>query len=177
MPYQNWYSAATNAAVDMNMPPALVPPLASAVAPARQPITPINANVPSADVTTEDENSSTIQSRIDSFDTSNYARNLRTAGRFDRETAMVTPMETQRMMFGDQAFRNTRRITEERNDDRYQERLKYWKRTAADKIVRSQEAMRAESNDTGEDYNFENYGYVDLNTSNPFSNRYSSLWS
>ena len=171
MPYQNWYSAATNAAVDMNMPPALVPPLNSAVAPARQPMTPINANVPSADVTTQDENSATIQSRIDSFDRSTYGRNLRTAGRFDRETAMITPQETQRRMFGDQAFRNTRRITEEREKTSLD-----WGWFNKDGYHRSQEDMMLDSGPGtwGDDVVA---GYGITNASNPFSNQYSSLWS
>jgi hypothetical protein len=108
MPYQSWYSAATSAAVDMNMPPALVPAINSAMQPPRQPMTPINANVPNTDnIATEGGNNQS---------NSSFAQNnLRTAGRFDKETAMITPQETQRMMFGDQAFRNTRRITEERD--------------------------------------------------------------
>jgi len=167
MPYQNWYSAATNAAVDMNMPPALVPPFNSVVAPVRQPITPINANVPSADVTTQNENNLNIQNR----DRSNYARNLRTAGRFDRETAMITPQETQRMMYGDQAFRNTRRITEEREKSKLN-----WGWFDKDGITRSQEDMMLDAGPgTWGDDVVGAYGIT--NASNPFSNRYSSLWS
>jgi len=104
MPYQSLYSAATSAAVDMNMPPALVLAIISAMQPPRQPMTPINANVPNTDnIATEGSNNQ--------FNSSFAQNNLRTAGRFDKETAMITPQETQRMMFGDQAFRNTRRIS------------------------------------------------------------------
>tara|TARA_R110002012_G_scaffold60540_1_gene158415 strand:+ start:2989 stop:3477 length:489 start_codon:yes stop_codon:yes gene_type:complete len=162
MPYQSWYSAATNAAVDMNMPPALVPSLNSAVAPVRQPITPINANVPSTDNITEDANTG------NSRDNSIYARsNLRTAGRFDKETAMITPQETQRMMFGDQAFRNTRRITEERDmskDYNFVDR----------RPTMTQQEMAAQAGPS-ENYSNDFEGYE--NTSNPFSDQYSSLWS
>jgi len=157
MPYQTWYSAATNAAVDMNMPPALVPALNSAMAPLRQPITPINANVPSSD-----------SSRDSSRDSSIYARsNLRTAGRFDRETAMITPQETQRMMFGDQAFRNTRRITEERDMDKDYDFVDR-------RPTMTQGEMSAVAG-SSENYSNQFEGYE--NTSNPFSDQYSSLWS
>ncbi len=153
MPYQTWYSAATNAAVDMNMPPALVPALNSAMAPPRQPITPINANVPSSD---------------SSRDSSIYARsNLRTAGRFDRETAMITPQESQRMMFGDQAFRNTRRITEERDMDKDYDFVDR-------RPTMTQGEMSAVAG-SSENYSNQFEGYE--NTSNPFSDQYSSLWS
>lgn len=163
MPYQNWYSAATNAAVDMNMPPALVPALNSAMAPTRQPMTPINANVPSTDTATED-----ALNTGNSRDTSLYARsNLRTAGRFDKETAMINPQETQRMMFGDQAFRNTRRITEERDmskDYNFVDR----------RPTMTQGEMAATAGPM-ENYSNPFEGYE--NTSNPFSDQYSSLWS
>tara|TARA_R100000988_G_scaffold103827_1_gene85836 strand:- start:3341 stop:3808 length:468 start_codon:yes stop_codon:yes gene_type:complete len=155
MPYQNWYSAATNAAVDMNMPPALVPPTPSVMTPPRQPITPINANVP----TGIDSNEREFQ------DTSNYSMgNLRTAGRFDRETAMITPEETQRMMYGDQAFRNTRRITEERiNHPKLASNIRM-------PSTRSQEDMAREASGGGTEF-------IDINASNPFSDQYSNLFS
>ncbi len=155
MPYQNWYSAATNAAVDMNMPPALVPALNSAMAPARQPMTPINANVPSTYTG-------------DSRDTSLTASStLRTAGRFDKETAMITPQETQRMMFGDQAFRNTRRITEERDMSKDYNFVDRRPTMTQDEMAAGAGPMENYSNP------FEGYE----NTSNPFSDQYSSLWS
>jgi hypothetical protein len=120
MPYQNWYSAATNAAVDMNMPPALVPAL-----------------------------------------------NLRTAGRFDKETAMINPQETQRMMFGDQAFRNTRRITEERDMSKDYNFVDRRQTMTQGEMAATAGPMENYSNP------FEGYE----NTSNPFSDQYSSLWS
>ena len=171
MPYQSWYSAATSAAVDMNMPPALVPAINSAMQPPRQPMTPINANVPNTNnIATEggndQPNNSFSQNNLSGNDQSNssFARNnLRTAGRFDKETAMITPQETQRMMFGDQAFRNTRRISEERD------KTKDYSGANTDPQTRTQEDMMGDM--TGQEM------FLGVNTSNPFSDQFSNLYN
>lgn len=156
MPYQSWYSAATSAAVDMNMPPALVPAINSVMQPPRQPMTPINADVPSTNnVATEGSNNQ--------FNSSFAQNNLRTAGRFDKETAMITNQETQNMMFGDQASRNTRRITEERD------MTKNYSGANTNPQTRTQEDMMGEM--SGEEM------FLGVNTSNPFSDQFSNLYN
>ena len=157
MPYQSWYSAATSAAVDMNMPPALVPAINSAMQPPRQPMTPINANVPNTNnIATEGGN--------DQPNSSFSQNNLRTAGRFDKETAMITPQETQRMMFGDQAFRNTRRINEERDMTKEDKPWNY--SIGDDGFDPAQQNMIP-----GQEM------FLGTNTSNPFSDQFSNLYN
>ena len=69
MAFQDWYTRATNSAVTMNMPPALVPPTQIFVAPPRQPLVPMNATLNNAPDTPSER--------------STYAgSNLRSAGRF-----------------------------------------------------------------------------------------------
>tara|TARA_B100000424_G_scaffold51211_1_gene36440 strand:+ start:3353 stop:3793 length:441 start_codon:yes stop_codon:yes gene_type:complete len=90
MPYQDWYTQATNAAVTMNMPPALVPPTQSFVAPPRQPLVPVNARpLNNTDAPVEQEDRSTFA-----------GSNLRSAGRFEKQTAMINPFAAQSMILG-----------------------------------------------------------------------------
>ena len=90
MPYQDWYTQATNAAVTMNMPPALVPPTQSFVAPPRQPLVPVNAR-PLNNTTTP----------VSQEDRSTFAgSNLRSAGRFEKQSAMINPFAAQSMILG-----------------------------------------------------------------------------
>tara|TARA_R100001129_G_scaffold113439_2_gene78244 strand:+ start:3222 stop:3662 length:441 start_codon:yes stop_codon:yes gene_type:complete len=90
MPYQDWYTQATNAAVTMNMPPALVPPTQSFVAPPRQPLVPVNARpLNNTTAPVSQENRSTFA-----------GSNLRSAGRFEKQSAMINPFATQSMILG-----------------------------------------------------------------------------
>jgi len=101
MPYQDWYTQATNAAVTMNMPPALVPPTQSFVAPPRQPLVPVNARPMSNAIK---ENEIRARERAASNrqeDRSTYAgSNLRSAGRFEKQTAMINPFAANSMILG-----------------------------------------------------------------------------
>tara|TARA_Y100000592_G_C5452156_1_gene309328 strand:- start:133 stop:570 length:438 start_codon:yes stop_codon:yes gene_type:complete len=94
MAYTDWYTQATNAAVTMNMPPALVPPTNSYMAPPRQPLVPVNA-APISD-TNEATNQPSQRTRFG---------NLRSAGRFEKTSAMVTPQQAQAMILGDTDLR------------------------------------------------------------------------
>ena len=58
MPYQDWYTTATNAASNQGLPPALVPPTGSFIAPQRQPLVPINAE-PVGEVQNTNQNNTT----------------------------------------------------------------------------------------------------------------------
>jgi hypothetical protein len=96
MPYQDWYTQATNAAVTMNMPPALVPPTQSFVAPPRQPLVPVNAR-PISNAIKENE----LRASARQEDRSTYAgSNLRSAGRFEKQTAMINPFAANSMILG-----------------------------------------------------------------------------
>ena len=102
MPYQDWYTQATNAAVTMNMPPALVPPTQSFVAPPRQPLVPINARpisnaIKENELRARERAASARQEDRSTFDGSN----LRSAGRFERQTAMINPFAANSMILGD----------------------------------------------------------------------------
>ena len=74
----------------MNMPPALVPPTQSFVAPPRQPLVPVNAR-PLNNTTTP----------VSQEDRSTFAgSNLRSAGRFEKQSAMINPFAAQSMILG-----------------------------------------------------------------------------
>tara|TARA_B100001778_G_C18523285_1_gene599927 strand:+ start:299 stop:736 length:438 start_codon:yes stop_codon:yes gene_type:complete len=124
MAFQDWYTRATNSAVTMNMPPALVPPTQSFVAPPRQPLVPMNATLNNAPDTPSER--------------STYAgSNLRSAGRFERETAMINPFAAQSMILGDT---DTSMITEQK--ERKKPNLEYGGNFEVG--TRSQEEMAAD---------------------------------
>ena len=86
MPYQDWYTTATNAASNQGLPPALVPPTGSFIAPQRQPLVPINAEpVGEVQNTNQNQQPSTFA-----------GSSLRTAGRFEKSNAFVNPMDINR---------------------------------------------------------------------------------
>ena len=90
MPYQDWYTTATNAASNQGLPPALVPPTGSFIAPQRQPLVPINA-----------EPVGEVQNTNQSQQPSTFAgSSLRTAGRFEKSNAFVNPMDINRAITG-----------------------------------------------------------------------------
>ena len=77
---------------------------------------------------------------------------------------MITPQETQRMMFGDQAFRNTRRITEERDMTKEDKPWNY--SIGDDGFDPAQQNMIP-----GQEM------FLGTNTSNPFSDQFSNLYN
>jgi hypothetical protein len=90
MPYQDWYTTATNAASNQGLPPALVPPTGSFIAPQRQPLVPINAEpVGEVQNTNQNQQPSTFA-----------GSSLRTAGRFEKSNAFVNPMDINRAITG-----------------------------------------------------------------------------
>jgi len=90
MPYQDWYTTATNAASNQGLPPALVPPTGSFIAQQRQPLVPINA-----------EPVGEVQNTNQSQQPSTFAgSSLRTAGRFEKSNAFVNPMDINRAITG-----------------------------------------------------------------------------
>jgi len=96
MPYQDWYTQATNSAVGSNLPPALVPPSGGIVPQPNQLSTQPSALAPSSiQATTQPIQPTTSNtSTTPSTDTSHYqASRLRTAGRFEKESAMINPWE------------------------------------------------------------------------------------
>jgi len=109
MPYQDWYTQATNAAVTMNMPPALVPPTQSFVAPPRQPLVPVNAR-PLVSGNSRPINNAIKENEIRARERAASARqedrsvyasgNLRSAGRFEKQTAMINPFAANSMILG-----------------------------------------------------------------------------
>lgn len=110
MPYQDWYTQATNAAVTMNMPPALVPPTQSFVAPPRQPLVPVNARPINNAIKENEIRARERAASVTQEDRSTYAgSNLRSAGRFEKQTAMINPFAANSMILGDA---NTGMITE-----------------------------------------------------------------
>ena len=101
MPYQDWYTQATNSAVTMNIPPALVPPTQSFVAPPRQPLVPINAMPLGNDIKANELRARERNASVAQEDRSTFAgSNLRSAGRFEKQTAMINPFAAQSMILG-----------------------------------------------------------------------------
>ena len=100
MPYQDWYTTATNAASNQVLPPALVPQTNNVIMPQVQPNRPINAQ-PAIEV----------QNKEQRQQPSIFAGSgLRTAGTFERFNAFVNPMDINRS------------ITEGANNDMVTER-------------------------------------------------------
>ena len=83
MPYQDWYTTATNAASNQGLPPALVPPTGSFIAPQRQPLVPINTEpVGEVQNTEQSQQPSTF-----------VGSSLRTAGRFEKQNPFINPTQ------------------------------------------------------------------------------------
>ena len=83
MPYQDWYTTATNAASNQVLPPALVPQTNNVVMPQAQPNRPINAQ-PAIEVqnTEQRQQPSTFA-----------GSGLRTAGMFEKQNPFINPTQ------------------------------------------------------------------------------------